>query len=225
MAPSLARRAKVNYTLPVRDPSRSVRSLVVALGFVFACGPQRPPKTPLVPHDVTVYIAMSDAAAETDTGNVAAMVEALEAKLTKEGYVVTIVAARRDERPPVPRLELQVLSSDSGDATARGAGNLVGLFGAAGLVGSAAAVGGGVVASSELGTMLVDAYVVRGGDEPAIYLGRISTKAQAGGAEAAIDAGRGAGNAIARRALGGESMPPPSSSSAPSSNSSSWTTQ
>lgn len=216
-APKLARRAKVDYTSPVRDSGRSVRSLVVALGFVFGCGPQRPPRTPLVPHDVTVYIAMSDAAAETDTGNVAAMVEALEAKLTKEGYVVTIVAARRDERPPVPRLELQVLSSESGDAAVRGAGNLVGLFGAAGLVGSVAAVGGGVVVSSERGTMLVDAYVVRGGDEPALYLGRISSKAQAGGAEDAIDAGRGAGNAIARRALGGNFTPPPSSSSAPSS--------
>jgi hypothetical protein len=111
------------------------RLVLLVLSFVVACGPPRPAKTPLVPHAVTVYVAVSDAAAKTDSGNVAAMVDAIEAKLTKEGYLVTIVAARSDERPPVPRLELQVLSSDSGSATARGAGDLTGFFGTAGLVG------------------------------------------------------------------------------------------
>jgi hypothetical protein len=104
---------------------------LVAACLELGCGPKHPAKPPLLAREVTVYVAVTDQVAETDTGNIAAMVDALEADLRDAGRSVTIVAARQDERPPAARLELQVMGSDSGSAGMRGAGNLVGFFGGA----------------------------------------------------------------------------------------------
>jgi hypothetical protein len=182
--------------------------LVLLMGLVVACGPKRPAKAPLLPPAVAVYVAITDQVAKTDTGNIAAMVDVIEADLRDAGRSVTIVAARQDERPPVPRLELQVMGSDSGNATMRGAGNLGGFFGAGvGLAGTAVAFAG-------RGTISVDAYVVPNGVGPAVYLGRIESSSFGAMSDEAIVAGERAGHAIAWRALHDPPPPPPTTDAA-----------
>lgn len=134
-----------------------------------------------------MYVAVSDRVAKTDSGNVAAMVDALETDLREHGRLVTIEAARLDEKPPVPRLELQVWDSDSGDAGMRGAGHLTGLLTP---VGTALVVGGG-------GSMLVHAYVVNANG--ARYLGRFSSGSFGAVTEVEVAAGERTGHAIASK--------------------------
>ena len=133
-------------------------------------GPRAPEPAPLLGREVTVYVAVTNAVAKNDTGNVAAMVDAIESDRREEGRSVTIVAARPDERPPGPRLEVQVLDSDSGDATRRGAGDLAGFFSGGSML---AGVGSTAIRSSGSGKIVVDAYVVRGPGLPVVYLGRV----------------------------------------------------
>jgi hypothetical protein len=172
--------------------------------------PQEPPREALLGRDVTLYVAVSDAVAKTDTGNVAAMVEAIEADLREEGHTVTTVVARSDERPPKARLEVQVLNSDSGDAAVRGAGHLVELGTAGGVLGPV----GSVVAYAERGKIVLDAYVVRSGSQPAVYLGRVEASSFGAVSDEAIAAGERSGHFIAWRALHG-SWPAPGPSRAP----------
>ena len=155
---------------------------------VVGCGPR--PGSALVadfPREVTVYVAVSDRVAKTDSGNVAAMVDALEADLREDGRVVTIVAARLDERPPVPRVELQVRDSDSGDAELRGAGKISGLLMP---ITGAALVGAGT------GSMQVDAYVVTSANRSRL-LGRYSGSSFAALSDESVAAGDRVGHSIA----------------------------
>lgn len=164
--------------------------------------PSAPAREPLLGHEVALYVAVSDAVAKSDTGNVAAMVEAIEAELHEAGHVVTTIAARSDEAPPERRLEVQVLESSSGDATVRGAGRMTEHV--AGVVGTA------IVAVSG-GNIVVDAYVVRGRDLPVVYLGRMEVGSFGSPSDDAIAAGSRSGHWIAWRALHGpknDSEPP-----------------
>ncbi len=149
----------------------------------------RPARSSLFQREVTIYVAITPEVAESDTGNVAAMVDALEADLREAGYAVTIVGARSDEKPPVPRVEIQVMSSDSGNAKARGAGQLLG-----GAVGTAIAIANG-------GSMLVDTYWVPGGTAPARYLSRYGGSSFGSSSEAEVAAGNRVGHSIARGLL------------------------
>lgn len=165
---------------------------LAACSLLLGCPPRRPVGAPFFGHDVQLYVALTELAAKTDSGNVAAMVDAIEADFHEQGYAVTIVGARRGEPPPPVRLEVQVMSSASGDATVRGAGYLVG-----GFVGSA-------IALSEKGSMVVDAYVVRGGAWPPLYLGRFKANSLFVTTEESIASGQRTGHAVASAALRGD---------------------
>jgi hypothetical protein len=83
-----------------------------------------------VPDDVVVYVAVSPLVADNDDGgNVAALVDGLERELRARGKRVTVVPARLDERPPLPRVELQFQVTDAGDPELLGAGQLLNLIG------------------------------------------------------------------------------------------------
>ncbi|HVY26621.1 MAG TPA: hypothetical protein VHB79_08700 [Polyangiaceae bacterium] len=139
------------------------------------------------PEQVTVYVAISARVAKTDSGNVAAMVDALEAELREAGNVVSIVGANRDEAPPVPRLEIQVRDSDSGDGRARGAGQLTQMLSP--LTG-AALVGAGS------GNMVADVYIVDEWDH-AHYVGHFLGGSFGATSEVEIAAGDRVGHEIA----------------------------
>lgn len=166
-------------------------ALLAVITTVVGCGPQRPsaiaqafPKK-----EVTIYVAVSARVADSDTGNVSAMVDALEEDLREDGYFVNIEGARLDERPPRPRLEIQVRASDSGDAELRGAGQLTSLLVP---VAGIAFIGAGV------GRMEVDAYVVdaKGASQ---YVGhfRGSSSSSSIDPTASIHGGLSVGHAIA----------------------------
>jgi hypothetical protein len=151
-----------------------------------------------LPTEVTLYVAVSDAVADADTGVVLALVDALETDLREEGYQVTVLAARPDERPPRPRLEVQVVASDGGDETLRGAGQFGGLFG---LTGSAVGIAAMVSGASDIE---VEYYVVSAnGGKPTVQ-GQLSAGSIG---DDAADAGKSAGHAIARRLIGGAKRP------------------
>lgn len=156
------------------------------------CGCTRvQPRSPLAllfPHEVTLYVAVGPRAAESDSGNVSAMVDALEEDLKKVGRVVNIVGARLGDPPPLPRLEIQVSDSDSGNRTLRGAGQLTQLLTP---VGTALVAAGG-------GSMVVDVWSVTA-DNIAEYEGHYSAGSfGAGGQDAAIAAGERVGHSIVR---------------------------
>jgi hypothetical protein len=163
--------------------------LLVALG-ALGCAPR---KSVVVaqyfPHEVTVYVAVSARVGQSDRGNVAAMVDALEADLREGGSLVSILGARLDERPPVPRLEIQVRDSDSGEPVLRGAGQLTQLMSP--LTGLALVGGGG-------GSMDVDAYIVDK-DNVAHYVGHFESGSFGATTEVDVAAGDRVGHAIARR--------------------------
>jgi hypothetical protein len=166
------------------------RQLLLGLGFV-GCVPRAGARSVLgryFPQKVTVYLAVSSRVAQTDTGNIVAMIDVLEQELREQQRLVEIVAARLDEQPPKPRLELQVRDSDSGDAELRGAGQFTELLmpvtGVA-LVG----VGGG--------SMTVDAYVVTGNEQ--LYVGRFESGSFGAVSEASVAAGERVGLNLARR--------------------------
>lgn len=152
------------------------------------CAQRKPPLLALFPNEVVVYVAVSNQVARTDTGNVAAMVDTIESELRGQGRIVSIVAARLDEKPPVPRVEIQVASSDSGDAQLRGAGKISQLLGP--LTG-VALVGAGS------GSMRVDAYVVAKGPGQTRLLGRYQSSSFAAISEEATAAGERVGSNIA----------------------------
>jgi hypothetical protein len=136
----------------------------LAAAFV-ACHPQRA-RHPL-PREVTVYIAVSDQVAKTDSGNVAAMVDAIEADLREGGHFVSIVAARSDERAPLPRVELQVRTSDPADTELLAGAQLVSM--------AAVPVGVGVIAIGAGGSIEVDAFIVSKAGGAPTYLGRFAS--------------------------------------------------
>jgi hypothetical protein len=152
------------------------------------CGGSKHANWPDMPEVVTVYVKANEAATKADSGNMAAMLDVIETEFREDGRRVEVVVARDDERAPVPRLELQVLGSDSGDAKMRQQGHLMpGIIGDTMLIASA-------------GSMLVDAFIVRGGGNKPIYLGRF------GGSPAALSeeqvaAGESTGRIIAKMAL------------------------
>jgi hypothetical protein len=138
------------------------------------------------PHEVALYVAISDKVAKSDSGNVAAMLDVIEQELRAEGRLVTIIAAHDDEKPPLPRIELQVRESDAGDARMRGVGHLMNSP-----VGSALVIGGG-------GAMVVDAFVVTAVGQGR-HLGRFSHGSFGAVSEEEVAAGHRTGGAIASR--------------------------
>jgi hypothetical protein len=170
------------------------RQLVLggALGVLAAGCAHRPPQYPL-PQEVTVYIAVSDQVARTDTGNVSAMVDALEADLRGAGHFVNIVAARNDEAAPVPRIELQVRTSDPTDMEALAGAQLVSMVTPL-----------AVVALGASGSMDVEAFIVASRSSPATYVGRVQTSSTFGttlGQDETTLAGERAGHDIASKLL------------------------
>jgi hypothetical protein len=157
-----------------------IAGLVLTACGVVACHP-KPPLLSLFTREVNLYVAVSDRVAKTDTGNISAMVETLEADLEDAGRIVNIVPARLDEKPPFPRLELQVMSSDSGDAQMRGAGHLSQLLSP---ITGVALIGAGT------GSMLVDVYIVSGDGRHPRYLGRYSGSSFGTITDASIEAGK-----------------------------------
>jgi hypothetical protein len=170
------------------------RQLVLGgLGCVGAGCVQRKARYPL-PQQLTVYVAISDRVAKTDSGNVSAMVDALEADLREAGHFVNIVAARNDEAAPVPRVELQVRTSDPADTEALAGAQLVSMVTPL-----------AVVALGASGAMDVDAFIVSSAQSPATYVGRVRTTSTFGatlGQDETTLAGERAGHSIASKLLG-----------------------
>jgi hypothetical protein len=132
-----------------------------------------------VPQFIYLYVAVSDEVARTDDqGAVSALVEAIEADLRAAGYQVQLVAARDDEPPPLPRIEIHVISSDTGDREMRGAGNLL-RFGTAGLGPAIRSAGGGAATSMGIyarGTVIVDYYMLPTRQNAVFAAGRLEDK-------------------------------------------------
>lgn len=163
--------------------------LVGGLLSVLGCTPQLSPRVARVfPEQVTIYVAVSARVAKTDTGNVSAMVDALEADLKEAGRLVSIEGARLGEKPPLPRLEIQVRDSDSGDAQLRGAGQLTQLLSP--LTSLALIAAGG-------GNMVADVYIVDEGDRSQ-YVGHFTGGSFGAVTEVEIAAGERVGHQIAR---------------------------
>lgn len=163
--------------------------LGAVIGLTMGCGGVRRGSVLAVdfPREVTVYVALSRRVARTDSGNVAAMVDALEADLRADGRFVNIVAARLDEAPPVPRVEIQVRDSSAGDAGLRGAGKLSGLL---------MPLAGVALVGAGDGSMRVDAYVVTS-DNRARLLGRFSSSGFGATSEESVAAGDRLGHSLA----------------------------
>ncbi|HEX2875255.1 MAG TPA: hypothetical protein VHP33_28585, partial [Polyangiaceae bacterium] len=149
-----------------------------------------------LPHDVTIYVALGPrVSAADDGGNVAAVVDGLEAKLREAGREVSVVAARPGEPPPVPRVELQIQSTDQGDPAMRGAGQLVGGLG---LVGAAAA---GVTSAAGSSGVVIDVYAVPASG-PVTFSGRVTGTTFGNASDSGNVAGaQAAGESIAARLL------------------------
>ena len=82
-----------------------------------------------LPKKITIYVAMSPAVANNDSGLAAAVVDALSTDLIKRGYEAPIEVAAPGDKPPVPRLELQIVESEGGNTEMRGAGQFLGVPG------------------------------------------------------------------------------------------------
>lgn len=71
------------------------------------------------PRRTSLYVVTSDQVNEQDTyGVVLTLVDTIEHDLAERGVETQVVAANGDP-PPVPRVELRVTNSDSGDVAAR----------------------------------------------------------------------------------------------------------
>ena len=106
-----------------------------------------------LPESIPIYVVMSDEVLESDDGgSIARLIEALDDDLRERGHHPVIVTARSDEQAPLPRLELQVLSADSGSSGTRLAG--------ASLVGAHPPLGVGLLAAGS-GSLEIDWYVVQ----------------------------------------------------------------
>jgi hypothetical protein len=123
------------------------------------------------------------------------MVDAIEADLRESGHSVSIVGARNDERPPLPRVELQVRTSNPADTEAMAGAQLISMAGVP--------VGAGAVAIGAGGSIEIDAFVVPRQGAPR-YLGRFASSSF-GGATLGQDetnlAGERAGHHIADELL------------------------
>jgi hypothetical protein len=160
------------------------RRLVLAATLVVACGPRKPPLVAVFPREINVYVSVTDRVAKSEDGNVSSMVDAIESDLRDEGRVANIVPAHRGQRPPLPRLELQVMDSNSGDTGLHAAGYLLG-----------GAVGAGLMLGS-LGHMQVDVYLVAGDGSRPHYLGRFEGSSFGAMSEESIAAGQEVGHSI-----------------------------
>lgn len=170
-----------------------LRVLVVGaiVQLVAGCAPPRPPLLAL-PREVTLNIAVSDQVAKTDNGNVAAMVEVIEADLKDAGYFTQLVTAHPAEAPPLPRVEIQVRTASSADRERMGSAQLVSW---------AVTPVGGVLAIGANGSIMVDTFFVAEGRKPT-YVGRTeSSSIMAMTEDAQTAAGERAGHAIARDLL------------------------
>ncbi|HET9953657.1 MAG TPA: hypothetical protein VFQ61_04100 [Polyangiaceae bacterium] len=126
-----------------------------------------------LPQRLTIYLAVNERVARTDDGGIiAAMVEALEDDLREEGYAVQVLGARLGEKPPVPRIELQVTDTTPENGKLRGAGELVGIVGGSVVTAGGLAGGGMVVGAS--GRVVVECYVVTGPNHHATFAGRLA---------------------------------------------------
>jgi hypothetical protein len=143
-----------------------------------------------LPQKGVLFVAIAkNVSAADDGGAVAALVDGLEAGLRARGREVEIVAAHPDEAPPVPRVELQVQSSETGDPGMRGAGNYMPL-----------AVGV-PLALSAMGKVVIDVYVVPESGPPTLS-GRMTARLSSttSGYDAVSDA-EAAGTTIALNLL------------------------
>jgi hypothetical protein len=82
-----------------------------------------------LPKKITIYVAMSPAVANSESGLAAAVVDALSTDLIKRGYEAPIEIAAPGEKPPVPRIELRMVASSAGSPEMRGAGQFFGVPG------------------------------------------------------------------------------------------------
>jgi hypothetical protein len=144
-----------------------------------------------LPKHVTIYVVMSDQVAATDSGLAAAVVDALATELMKRGHEAPIEVAKLGEKVPVPRIELQIVGSQGGNAEMRGAGQFGGVLGAPG---AAVGAGAGVAGASSI---TVDCYVVQAN-------GNVTFRGRIGGASLgnttgydAVEAGEAVGLKIA----------------------------
>lgn len=118
-----------------------------------------------VPREVVVYVALSPLVASVDDGgNVVALVDGLERRLREAGKNVSVVTARANEAPPVPRIELQFQLANPGDMQMRGAGQVANLIGTP--------MGVGVMTIGDSSEVLVDVYAVSARGR-ATFAGRI----------------------------------------------------
>lgn len=146
-----------------------------------------------LPHEIPIYVAVSDQVANTDNGAlVLELVETLEEDLKAQGHLVSVVAARVDEPPPMPRIELQVMATSSGSSGMRGAGAIAPVLEPAlGPLAIGLAYGGAP-------SVIVDCYVVLEPDSAPAFSGRLdalNTRSDTGWE----GVGENAGHAIARR--------------------------
>ena len=78
---------------------------------------------------ITIHVVMSPTVANNDSGLAAAVVDALSTDLLKRGYEAPIEVAEPGQKPPVPRIELQMVESTAGSPEMRGAGQFAGVPG------------------------------------------------------------------------------------------------
>ena len=139
-----------------------------------------------LPQKIAIYVAISpNVSAADDGGNVAALVDALEARLRESGREVSVVPARPNEVPPAPRIELQVLGTDRGNPEMRGAGQLFGVWAAS--------------SDEDFSKIVVDVYAVPANGPPT-FSGRV-TGVTFGSYGSNVDGADSAGASIARRLL------------------------
>jgi hypothetical protein len=101
-------------------------AVVAGCLLAFGCG-KSTPHYPIPPR-VAVYVTVDKSIRDNDGGLVAAVVDGLEAELRESGRLVDVIPAHPDERPPLPRIELRVLTADVGNVRARDTGHVVGGF-------------------------------------------------------------------------------------------------
>ncbi len=147
-----------------------------------------------LPENISIYVVMSDELLESDDGgSIATLIDALDDDLRERGHHPVIVAARSDEKAPLPRLELRVLSADQGSSGTRLAG--------ATLVGAHPPLGVGLLAAGS-GSFEVDWYVVQA-DAKVSSAGSVSAPLLATDDDRAAEEAQRVGRAIAEAATEG----------------------
>jgi hypothetical protein len=164
-----------------------------ALLLLIGCAGPKHANWPDIPEVVTLYVKANGDDIKKDEGNIAAMLDVIETEFREDGRRVEVVVARDDERAPVPRLELQVLGADSGDAEMRKQGHVVGQV-VSQVIGDTMLIAGS-------GSIVVDAFIVRGGGRKPVYLGRFSAGSMTSLSDEQVAAGESTGHIIAKMAL------------------------